>query len=42
MKKYVDHDYVDSQLLDCGVNKLVMSKENSTNLMTQQWVKGDM
>jgi len=33
MNKYVDHDYVDSQLLDCGVNKSMMSKQNYANLM---------
>jgi len=38
--KYLDHDYVDSQLVDCGIDKLVMSKQNFANLMTQHGLKG--
>ncbi len=34
MIKYPNHDYVDSQLLDCGVDKLMMSKQNFANMMT--------
>jgi hypothetical protein len=34
MNKYSDHDYVDSQLLDCGVDKLMTLKQNFANLIT--------
>jgi hypothetical protein len=34
MIKYPNHDYVDSQLLDYGVDKLMMSKQNFADMMT--------
>jgi hypothetical protein len=34
MNKYPDHDYILSQLLDYGVDKTMMSKQNFANLMT--------
>ncbi len=39
MIKYPNHDYVDSQLLDCGVDKLMMSKQNFADMMTQHGSK---
>ncbi len=39
MIKYPNHDYVDSQLLDCGVDKLMMSKQNFVDMMTQHGSK---
>jgi hypothetical protein len=40
MNKYPDHGYIVSQLLDYGVDKSMMSKQISTDLMTQHWPKG--
>jgi len=34
MNKYLDHGYTISQLLDCGVDKIVMSKSDYVDLMT--------
>ncbi len=39
MIKYPNHDYVDSQLLDCGVDKLMMSKQDFADMMTQDGSK---
>jgi hypothetical protein len=33
MNKYLDHGYIVSQLLDCGVNKWLKSKQDSTDMM---------
>jgi hypothetical protein len=40
MNKYSDHDYVHSQLLDYGVDKLMMSSQNFVNLMIQYRLEG--
>jgi hypothetical protein len=40
MNKYPNHGYVVSQLLDCGVDKLVMLKQNYVDMMTQHRPKG--
>ncbi len=40
MNKYPNDGYTISQLLDYGVNKLVMSKQNFVNVMTQHRPKG--
>jgi hypothetical protein len=40
MNKYVDHDYIISQLLDYGVDKLVMLEQNFVNLIIQHRPKG--
>jgi len=40
MNKYSDHDYVHSQLLDYGVDKLMMSNQNFVNLMIQYRLEG--
>jgi hypothetical protein len=34
MNKYSGHGYSISQLLDCGVGKSLMSKQNSIDLMS--------
>jgi hypothetical protein len=34
MNKYLNHGYTVSQLLDCGVGKSLMSKQNFVDLMT--------
>jgi hypothetical protein len=33
MNKYLDHGYTISQLLDCGVDKSLMSKQDFADLM---------
>jgi hypothetical protein len=40
MNKYSNHDYIASQLLNCGVDNLMTSKKNSIDLMTQHRLKG--
>jgi hypothetical protein len=40
MNKYPDHDYVNLQLLEYGVDKLVTSKQNFVDMMTQHRSKG--
>jgi hypothetical protein len=40
MSKYSNHGYTVSQLLDCGVDKSLMSKQDYANLMTQHRLKG--
>jgi hypothetical protein len=35
MNKYPNHGYIVSQLLDCGVNMSIMSKQNFIDVMTQ-------
>ncbi len=34
MNKYSNHGYIVSQLLDCGVDKSLMLKQESVDLMT--------
>jgi hypothetical protein len=34
MNKYSNHDYINSQLLDCGVDKSLTSEQNYVDLMT--------
>jgi len=34
MNKYSNHDYANTQLLDCGIDKSVTSKQNFVDLMT--------
>jgi hypothetical protein len=40
MHKYSDHGYIVSQLLDYGVDKSLMSKQNFVDLMTQHRPEG--
>ncbi len=40
MNKYSGHGYSISQLLDCGVGKSLMSKQNSIDLMSQHRLEG--
>jgi hypothetical protein len=40
MNKYSYHDYAYSQLLNCGVDKLVTSEQNSVDPMTQHRLEG--
>jgi hypothetical protein len=40
MDKYPYHGYIVSQLLDYGVDKSMMSKQNSSNMMIQHWREG--
>jgi hypothetical protein len=40
MKKYLNHDYIVSQLLNYGVDKILTLEQNVANLMTQHRPKG--
>ncbi len=40
INKYPNHDYVDLQLLDYGVDKSMTSKQNFVDLMTQHGLEG--
>ncbi len=40
MNKYSNHDYANPQLLDCGVDKSVMSKQNFANMIIQHKLEG--
>ncbi len=40
MNKYSDHDYANSQLLDCGVDKLETLEQNFDDFMTQYRLDG--
>jgi hypothetical protein len=40
MNKYSNHDYTISQLLYCGVNKSLMSKQDYVDLMIQHRLEG--
>ncbi len=40
MTKHPNHDYANSQLLDYGIDKSMMLKQNSINLMIQHGSKG--
>jgi hypothetical protein len=40
MNKYPNHGYIISQLLDCGVNKSLLLKQNSADMMVQHKLGG--
>jgi len=40
MNKYPNHDYTNSQLLDCGIDKSVMLEQNYVDLMILHRSKG--